>query len=97
MPIWKLSAMDRNNRNWEGSTFFEEIIVRAESEGRARKFVGGKLRKGATKQPGDEGQIDPWGQSSALVTAVEVKDHSYPTTGKEEILDPEEARWHNDA
>ena len=96
MTIWKLTPIDLNHRDWEASRFRGEIIVRAESEERAREFLTDRLRKAATKPPGDRIQNNPWSQP-ALVSAVEVKDKSYPKTGKEEILDPEEARGYNDA
>ncbi len=95
MTIWKLTPIDLNHRDWEASKFRGEIIVRAESEERAREFLTDRLRIAATKPPGDKIQKDPWSQP-ALVSAVEVKDSSYPETGKEEILDPEEARCYND-
>lgn len=96
MTIWKLNPIDLNHRDWEASRFRGEIIVRAESEERAREFLTDRLRIAATKPPGDKIQKDPWSQP-ALVSAVEVKGESYPKTGKEEILDPEEARGYNDA
>ena len=95
MTIWKLTPIDLKHRDWEASRFQKEIIVRAESEERARKFLTDRLYRAATKPPGDEIPTSPWSQP-ALVSAVEVKDESYPKTGKEEILDPEEARCYND-
>ena len=97
MKIWKLTPIDLSHRDWETSKYSGEIIVRAESEERVRKFLTDKLCMAATKPPGDEIPKNPWSQHSPLVSAVEVKDESYPKTGKEEILDPEEARCYNDA
>ena len=97
MTIWKLTPIDLKHHDWEASKFDREIIVRAESEERARKFLTDRLYRAATKSsPGDKVRTSPWSQP-ALVSAVEVKDESYPKTGKEEILDPEEARCYNDA
>lgn len=96
MTIWKLSPIDLNHRDWEASRFPGEIIIRAESEERARQIATKAFCIAATKPPGDKIPKNPWSQS-ALVSAVEVKDESYPKTGREEILDPEEARGYNDA
>ena len=48
MIIWKLTSIDLNHRDWEASRFRGEIIVRAESEERARKFLAGRLHIATT-------------------------------------------------
>ena len=82
------------HRNWQASSFDQEIIVRAESEDRAREIAVSAFRKGVTSPPGEEIPINPWSQP-ALVSVAEVTDSNYPETGQEEILDPEEARAYN--
>ena len=96
MTIWKLNPIDLNHRDWEASTYRREVIVRAESEERARQIATNAFRIATTVIPGEKIINNPWSQA-ALVSAIEVKDESYPETGKEEILGPEEARAHNDA
>jgi hypothetical protein len=96
MTIWKLNPIDLNHRDWEASTYRREVIVRAESEKRARQIATSAFHIATTVTPGEKIKSNPWSQT-ALVSAVEVKDGSYPETGKEEILGPEEARGYNDA
>jgi len=94
MTIWKLTPIDLKHRDWQASRFNQEIIVRAESEDRAREIATSAFWTGETNPPGEEIQTNPWSQQ-ALVSAVEIKDTSYPDTGRDEILDPEEARAYN--
>ena len=99
MKIWKLTPIDRNHRNWTRSKYgreAKEIIVRAESENKAREFVSSRLCIAVSTTPGDELPVSPWNQP-ALVAAAEVEDSNYPKAGPEEILDPGEARAYNDA
>lgn len=94
MKIWKLSPIDLNHRDWDRSEFRKEIIVRAESEDKARKFAKIKLNIAACKDTASKGQENPW-TNPVLVSVVEVTDESYSNTGKEEILYPEEACAYN--
>jgi len=97
MKIWKLTPIDPEHRDWEASAYTGEVIVRAESEERGREFVMGRFKRGvSTEAPKDKIKVAPW-RLPAVVSAVELKDESYPKAGKEEILDPEEARAYNDA
>lgn len=96
MPIWKLNPIDLTHRDWEASRYQREVIIRAGSGEKARQIATRAFRIAATKPPGAELHRDPW-QQAALVSAVEVMDESYPATGKDEILGPEEARSYNDA
>lgn len=96
MAIWKLTPIDLEHRDWQTSSFDREIIVRAESEERAREIATSAFRTGATSPPGKEIPTNPWSQS-ALVSAAEVKDSNYPETGQEEILNPEEAHAYNNS
>ena len=36
MPIWTLEPLDVGNPNWEASTYKGKVIVRAETEKKAR-------------------------------------------------------------
>jgi len=95
MKIWKLTPIDRNHRDWEASSYTREVIVRSESEERAREFVMGRFSRGAGKSaPSEIIKAAPWRKPDA-VSVVEVKDGGYSKTGEEEILDPEEARAYN--
>ena len=98
MAIWKLIPIDRSHRDWAASRYgreAREVIIRAESEERARRVAHMAFCAGVTKQlPGDEIPACPWNQP-ALVSAAQAKDSNYPETGHEEILDPEEARAYN--
>ena len=96
MTIWKLNPIDPNHRDWEASTYREDVIIRADSEERARRIATSAFRKATEVTPGEKIKINPWSQP-ALVSIVEVKDEGYPETGKEEILGPKEARDHIDA
>ena len=96
MAIWKLTPIDLGHRNWQASSFAQEIIVRAGSEDKARKIATNAFCKGVTSPPGEEIPTNPWSQP-ALVSASEIKGSNYPETGQEEILDPEEARAYNNA
>jgi len=94
MTIWKLIPIDINHRDWEASRYRGEVIIRADSEEKARQVAASAFRIAATKPPGEKLQSDPWKQA-ALVSAVEVMDESYTASGKVEILGPEEARSYN--
>lgn len=96
MKIWKLNPIDLNHRDWETSTYRREVIVRAESEKRARQIATSAFHIATTVTPGEKIKNNPWNQA-ALVSAVEIEDESYPETEKEEILGPEEARGYIDA
>jgi len=96
MTIWKLNPINLNHHDWEASGYRGEVIIRAESEENARQVAASAFRIAATKPPGEKLQGDPWKQV-ALVPVVEVMDESYPATGKDEILGPEEVRSYNNA
>lgn len=96
MAIWKLKPIDPNHRDWEASMYRKEVIVRAESETRARQVATSAFAIATKVTLGEKVRINPWSQST-LVSATEVEGSNYPETGQEEILDPEEARAYNDA
>lgn len=91
MRIWKLSPIDLKHRDWEASSHTKEVIIRAESEERARKIAANSFRIAATKPHGERLQRDPW-QQTALVSSIEITNERYSTAGEAAILDPEEAR-----
>ena len=96
MAVWKLKPIDPNHRDWEASTYRKEVVIRAESEKRARQVATSAFGIATEVIPGEKIQTNPWSQP-ALVSVVEVKNGSYPGTGKEEILGPQEALDHYDA
>ena len=97
MAIWKLKPIDLSHRDWEASTYRKEVevIIRADSEKRARQVATSAFLIATEVIPGEKVKTNPWSQA-ALVSVVEVKDKNYPVTGKEEILGPQEALSHND-
>ncbi len=96
MKIWKLTPLDQNQYDWEASEYTGEVIVRAESEERARKFVSDRFWRAAGKPTSADLVIVPLWERQDVVSVVEVKDGGYSKAGSEEILDPEEARAYND-
>jgi len=91
VAIWKLEPTDVHSRDWEASTYRGEVIVRAESEMKARQIAARayvivtEVKIGARKI-----NDIPWNQLS-LVSAVTIQDSSYQESGSEEIVGPPEA------
>lgn len=97
MAIWKLEPTDLNSTDWEYSTYQGEVIVRAESEIKAREItarayvVMAKVKTGARKS-----NDIPWNQPS-LVSATTIRDGNYQEIGREEVVGPPEALQKIDA
>ncbi len=90
MAIWKLEPTDISSRDWEASTYRGEIIVRAESETKARQIAAIAFGIATKKNLGEDIAFNPWNQSS-LVSAVTIQDSNYKNDGKEEIVGPPNA------
>jgi hypothetical protein len=91
MAIWKLEPIDLNSPDWEYSIYQGEVIVRAESETKARGIATCAYVKGAAVKFGARKNNDiPWNQPS-LVSATLVRVSDYQEIGREEIVGPPEA------
>lgn len=96
MAIWKLEPINLNNRTWEASTYRGEVIVRADSETKAREIAYSAFVIATGKRRGEMISINPW-KHPAEVSAVTIKDKKYEGNGKEEILGPPDALNYIDA
>lgn len=89
MTIWKMVPGELNNLQWQVSVFQGEVIIRAESEERARDVLGYCFWK--TGQSGSANMAGPPWNRPNLVTASEYTDGKFPAEGEEEILAPPQA------
>ena len=90
MPIWKLKPTDVSSRDWEASTYRGEVIIRAESEIKARQIAIRAFVIATQVRLGEKITDVPWNQS-LLVSAVTTQDSTYQNIGSEEIVGPPEA------
>lgn len=91
MAIWKLEPIDLNSPDWERSTYQGEVIVRAESETKARDIAACAYVIAADVKFGARKNNDiPWNQPS-LVSATTVQISDFQVIGREEIVGPPEA------
>jgi hypothetical protein len=88
MPIWKLTPINLNDRNWAASTHKGEAIVRAESEKHARDLACLAFVIATHRVPGTTVKVIPW-RLSELVTCERLEDSEYPEEGPEGVLVPE--------
>lgn len=89
MKIWKMIPCELQNLQWQVSTYQGEVIIRAESEERARDLLGYCFWK--TGQSGSANMAGPPWNRPNLVIANEYTEGNFPTEGVEEILAPAEA------
>ncbi len=91
MPLWKLEPIDLTDRNWEASTYRDEVIIRAENLQRAELFAA-RAYGIATKQKFAETvKLVPWVHSGFVrATQVEATD-DYAEDGDQAIVYPREA------
>jgi hypothetical protein len=76
MPVWKLTPTDLGNPAWGSSTYRGGAIVRAASEGAARRISAAAFEAASGA---------PW-TDPLLVTAEEVEDPRFDPKGKSEVL-----------
>jgi len=81
MPVWKLTPTDLTDPAWVASTHHGGAVVRAASEGAARRVSAAALQASAGAPAGA-----PW-TDPALVKVEEVQDPRYDPKGRSEILD----------
>ncbi len=89
MTIWKMVPGDPQNLQWQVSTYQGEVIIRAESEQRARDLLGYCFWR--TGQSGSANMAGPPWNRPNLVSASEYTGGEFPLQGEEEILAPPEA------
>ena len=90
MEIWKLEPTDVHSRDWEASTYRGEVVVRAESEMKARQIAAGAFVIASKATLAEKLTDIPWHQPS-LVSAVTIQDSNYKDGEKEEIVGPPDA------
>ncbi|MEW6331238.1 MAG: hypothetical protein AB1560_07245 [Pseudomonadota bacterium] len=90
MPIWKLTPKDINSRDWEASIYRGVVIIRAESERRARQIASNTFGIATEVKLGERIAINPWGQS-LHVSAATIFDNKYHDSGNEGVVGPPEA------
>lgn len=91
MAIWKLEPRGVNSPDWKASTYQGRVIVRADSETKARQIAAAAFVIGI-KVKADARKLSdiPWNQP-LLVSAITIQDNNYQESGNEEIVGPPEA------
>ena len=89
MTIWKMVPGELQNLQWQVSSYQGEVLIRAESEERARDLLGYCFWKSG--QSGSANMAGPPWNRANLVSASEYTGSEYPLEGEEEILAPPEA------
>ena len=87
MKIWELLPIDPANENWAASTRGGRVVIRAESEDRAREIASTKFRSAATKSGSAPVPYPPW-MHPDLVECRELTDGSFDAEGDEAVLKP---------
>jgi hypothetical protein len=89
MPIWKLTPTDTNALQWQVSKYLGEVVVRAESEHRARELVGYCCWQ--TGQSSNANIAGPPWNNPKVVSAVRCNDSEFAAYGSDEqVLSPPE-------
>jgi hypothetical protein len=89
MPVWKLTPRDLDAIQWQVSKFDGEVVIRAESEERARELVGYCCWKSG--QSGDANIAGPPWNNPNVVTATQCNDADFKSAGAgEAVLSPPE-------
>jgi hypothetical protein len=90
MQIWMLRPTGDSSPDWEASSYRGEVIVRAESETKARQIAMRAFVLATRVNSGNKLMDVPWNQS-ALVSASLMQNSTYQDAGIEELLGPPEA------
>jgi len=88
VPIFKLIPLDPKNHNWWASIYRDEVIIRAESEDRARKIAYLAFGRMPERIPGFPVPCDPWERSTGTASCEPLKDANFDQEGEEAILSP---------
>ncbi len=86
--IFKLVPVDPSMPHWRMSTYSGVVLIRAESDERARDIAALAFSIAACVVPGHENAYLPWRHPELVVCHV-VADTKYSDVGDEEILVPE--------
>ena len=86
--VWKLTPVDPASRNWDASTYCGELIVRADSERRAREIATLTLLIATSRKLGEPLAINPWNRIVGEVQCQRILDAEFPENGPEAILYP---------
>lgn len=66
MKIWKLTVLDEDTKDWDLSTYKGDLIVRAETEHKARMQATNEFGIAAQAKPGQPTRINPWSQKDVV-------------------------------
>ena len=89
MPIWKLTPINTNALQWQVSRYLGEVVIRAESELRARELVGYCCWQ--TGQSSDANIAGPPWNNPKVVSAVRCDDSEFGAgESDEQVLSPPE-------
>lgn len=86
--IWKLIPVDPASRNWDASTYCGELIIRADSERRAREIATLTLLIATSRKLGEPIATNPWNRIVGEVTCERLLDTDFSENGLEAILYP---------
>jgi hypothetical protein len=84
MPLWKLTPTNLSDPLWRSSRHSGPAVVRAASDGAARRISAATFWAGDAAWTGGH---DPW-TSPALVKAEPLEDARFDERGRSEVLDP---------
>lgn len=88
MSVWRLEPVDTENANWRASSYCGTVVIRAESEERARDIATLVFGRAARKILNQDTPFVPWG-SDGLVRCTALNGDEFDEEGPEAILDPE--------
>jgi len=85
MAIWSLYSIDDNSPNWRASTYKGDLLIRAETESKARQIAAMEYGIAPEKIPGGATIFAPW-NCGQTVACKQIHDSDYDENGQEEIL-----------
>lgn len=89
MKTWKLAPVEPEAPNWRGSTWTETVIIRADSEDRARQMANLAFGKAVERRSVADNTFHlPWG-NPAWASCEPITSDEYPAEGPEAILSPD--------
>jgi hypothetical protein len=93
MPVWKLTPTDLNAIQWQVSKYDGEVVIRADSEERARELVGYCCWKSG--QSSDANIAGPPWNNPNLVAVTQCNDAAFNSSdaGEEVLSPPEVVEW----
>ena len=87
MMIFKVTPTNLNSPHWAASTYREEVLIRAENKHRAMLLASASFFIAALFTPfGEPAAINPWNETTGVVTITEVFDSGFELEGEEAIL-----------